>query len=56
MNEVKNMASRDKRLIETWDVLKFTFGKQTMKMVMINRNMGCIEIQKVLEVAQREID
>ncbi|EOS52957.1 hypothetical protein C809_00320, partial [Lachnospiraceae bacterium MD335] len=32
------------RLIETWDVLKLYYEKLGTVIMMINRNMGCIEI------------
>jgi len=31
-------------LIETWDVLKFFSGVMACIWLLINRNMGCIEI------------
>ena len=32
------------RLIETWDVLKYSFKTTSIVLRLINRNMGCIEI------------
>ena len=32
------------RLIETWDVLKFSYNRNDFRMIRINRNMRCIEI------------
>ena len=48
MRRKKHNPIQYSRLIETWDVLKFSLSSLTPYQTKINRNMGCIEIFSIL--------